>query len=513
MIIEKNFISKKIKDMDLRFALVYPNIYRTAMSSLGYQLLYKFINIREDTYCERAVFPNSRTLETNSPLKDFDIISFTFQYEEDYINFLKMLKQENIPLKSDDRSEKDPLIIAGGPCVTSNPEPIADFIDLFVIGDGEPVLNSLIDCYKENKKDLEKYLNIQGIYIPKFKNRTCIALAENMDETYHITEPVITQTDEKELIPVFNNSIMLNVSRGCARGCRFCMSTYLYRPVRETSVEKLFETAETARKKTGLNKITLIGAAVSDYSKLNELSKGLLERGFEMSTPSLRIESITREYLETLKESGLKTITLAPESISKLRKKINKDIPDEKIFEIVKGTIDMGFKIKFYFLIGLPDESMEDIKELANYIKELGKIKPQSVRFSINPLIPKANTPLQWASYDLKDIKSKMRYLKKELKRFDIKYESPKKGMIQYILSCGDNSLSDILLKSLNSDITLKEWKEYMPDYESCVEFPWSNIDVGISDTFLKLEKKRIEIEKTTPWCEKDNCSNCGSCK
>ncbi len=513
MIYEKNIISKSLKKTNIRIALAYPNIYRTAMSSLGYNILYNIINIPEDIFCERVIYPDNRSIETNSPLKDFDIICFSLQYEEDYFNLLKMLKSAEIPLKREDRDESDSLIIAGGPCVSSNPKPLSDFIDLFVIGEGEVILNDLFNCYRENKKDLKKYLEILGIYIPQFNNKTQIVLVDNLDDIYHITEPVITETNDEEYVPVFNKTIMLNVSRGCTRGCRFCMSGYLYRPIRETSLEKLFEIAEESRLKTDLNKITLIGAAVSDYTKINELTKGLLERGFEMSTPSLRIESITKEYLKTLKESGLKTITIAPESIPKLRNRVNKYIPDEKIFNVIEEAIELGFNIKFYFLIGIPNETQEDIEQLAEYIKKIARIENKSMKFGINPVIPKANTPLQWNKYDFKDIKKKMRYLKKELKNINVKYQSPKKGLIQYILSCSDRSLGEILIKSLNKPITLKEWQEHIPNYEPYDKVPWSNIDVGITDSFLKLENKRMEIEKETPWCKKGPCSNCESCE
>lgn len=512
MIFEKNRIIKNIKKNDIRFGLTYPNIYRTAMSSLGYEILYNFINLREDTYCERIIYPNSNSIETNTPLNQFNIISFTLQYEEDYFNLIEILKNNNIPLKRKDRKITDPLIIAGGPCVTSNPLPLSDFIDMFIIGEGEVVINKLIDCYKKNKKNLKLYLNIEGIYIPEYKNKTKIAIVKNLNNNYHITYPIISESENKENIPVFNKTIMLNVSRGCTRGCRFCMSSYLYRPVRETSLKTLIDISEKTRKNTGLNKITLIGAAVSDYSQINELIETLLKRGFEISTPSLRIESITKDYLKNLKKSGLKTITIAPESIPKLRKKLNKNIPDKKVFEVINNAVDLKFNLKFYFLIGIPGETDDDIKQLANYIKKIAKINNKYMKFSINPIIPKAHTPLQWMQYDYKDIKNKMRILKKELKNINVKYESPKKGMIQYILSCGDESISEVLLRNANKPLTLKEWKEFLPNYETYNEFPWKNINVNINKNFLKSENKKILLNNTTPWCNIDKCSNCGAC-
>ena len=336
-----------------------------------------------------------------------------------------------------------------------------------------------------------------------------------MENAYHITEPIISKSDDENYQTVFNNTIMLNVSRGCMRGCRFCMSGYLYRPTRETSHEKLIDIAIQNRQNTGLNKVTLIGAAVSDYINLENLIDGLEKKGFQISTPSLRIESINKKTLETLKESGLKTITLAPESIPKLRKVINKEILDETIFTVIKNAVELDFKIRLYFLIGIPGENMDDIKELAEYLKRIADMhyNIKNVKFSINPLIPKPHTPLQWEGYDFKDIKNKTRYLKKELKKYNIKCESPKKSMIQYILSCGNSGIGEIIEKTLTKTVTLKEWKEQLPHYQIDDELPWDNIDVSVDKRFLKIEHSRLKNLKQTPWCQTSPCYNCGACE
>ena len=573
MFYERNIINKNPLRVDIRFGLVYPNVYKTAMSSLGYQILYNFINEREDTYCERIIFPSVRSLETNSPLSDFDIVSFSLQYEQDYFNLLKILREANIPLRREDRTMEDPLIIAGGPCASANPLPLSDFIDIFVVGEAEAVLDDLLDKYNqkdnyENKTEfLSSFLDIKGLYISEFNNETDIVLIDEMNDAYHITCPVITETDDKDLLPVFSNSILLNVSRACTRGCRFCMSSYLYRPLRETALDQLFEIAENARKNTGLNKISLIGAAVSDYSKVNELTEGLKERGFQVSTPSMRIESITRETLESLRQSGLKTLTIAPESIYSLRRRINKDISDDDVFRVISDAVELGFNIKLYFLIGLPYESEEDINELASLMKQIDSMKYNidlksetsikkgelssktlsneskkkgeaskkkskknfildgeaskkkskkkakvSIKFSVNPVIPKPHTPLQWETYDMKSIKSKIKYLKKNLKGLDIKFDSAKMGLIQYVLSCGDKELSRLLEESLNRKISIKEWKEHAPHYEFGDELPWDCINVSVDKEFLKSEYEKIKTGEQTPWCEEDACYNCGAC-
>lgn len=514
MIFEDNIFKKNYKKVNIRLALTYPNIYKTAMSSLGYNILYNYINERNDTWCERVVYPNINSIESNTPLKNFDIISFSLQFEEDYFNVLEILKKADIPLKREQRTDNDPLIIAGGPCASANPMPLSEYIDIFIIGEGEVIINKFLDKYMENR-NLNNFLDIEGVYIPKFNNKAKMKIVSDMNDAYHITQPIITKSDIEEYKTVFSDSIMLNVSRGCTRGCRFCMSSYLYRPMRETDIDKLIDTAVTTRNNTGLNKITLIGAAVSDYSQIETLIQQLEKKDFQISTPSLRIESITYESLKLLKESGLKTITLAPESIDTLRKRINKDIPDEKIFSVIQDAVKLDFNIKLYFLIGLPYESMDDIKKLCDYIEKISNMhtSTRKIKFSINPVVPKPHTPLQWISYNFKDIKHKSKYIKKNLKKFNVKIESPKKALIQYILSCGNSDVSAIIEKSLIKNITLHEWMEHLPNYTIDDELPWDNIDVGVKKEFLKIEYKRLESKKQTPWCEKSSCYNCGACK
>ena len=510
---EKNIFIKKPKKDDVRFALAYPNIYRTAMSSLGYEILYNLINERNDTWCERVIYPNINSIESNMPLKKFDIISFTLQFEEDYFNVIEMLKKSEIPLKRSQRGKNDPIIIAGGPCATANPKPLSEFIDMFVIGEGEGVLNKIIEKYKEST-DLNSFLNIKGAYIPEFNNKTEIAIVKDMDDAYHITHPILTDSTNKEYETVFNNSIMLNVSRGCTRGCRFCMTSYLYRPMRQTTIDKLVDIAVESRKNTGLNKVTLIGAAVSDYDKIELLIKTLEKKNFQISTPSLRIESITYESLKLLKQSGLKTITLAPESIEKLRKRINKNIPDEKIFEVINNAVKLDFNIKLYFLIGLPYEDFKDIKDLCDYIEKIAQMHKSiyKIKFSLNPVVPKPHTPLQWMSYDYRDIKKKTKYIKKRLKKYDVKIESPKKALIQYILSCGNADIGEIIMKSQNQNVTIHEWMKYVPEYDLNSELPWDNIKVGVKKSFLRKEFEKIKTCGQTPWCELSPCYNCGAC-
>ena len=285
--------------------------------------------------------------------------------------------------------------------------------------------------------------------------------------------------------------------------------------MRQCDHRKLIDIALENRKNSGLNKVTLIGAAVSDYSNLDDLIDGLESEGFQISIPSLRIESITRNTLETLKKSGLKTITLAPESTSNLRKVINKHILEEQIFTVIKNAIDLDFNIKLYFLIGIPGESMEDIHDLCEYMKKIAEMhyNPKKVKFSVNPVIPKPHTPLQWEGYDFKDVKKKIRYIQKEMKNYNIKCESPKKGLIQYTLSCGNRQVGAIIEKSLTKNVILKEWRDIAPKYEIDDPLPWDNIDTGVNKKFLKIEHKRLKNLKQTQWCETGPCYNCGACE
>ncbi len=515
MLQEHNVVLKNPLQMDIRFASCYPNLYRTAISSLGFHIIYDLVNSREDTWCERVVYPYFRSLESSTPLKSFDIVSFSLQYEQDYFNVLEMLERGGLKPRKDARGKEDPLVIAGGPCATSNPAPMSDFIDLFIIGEAEVVMDQLLDKYLEldnPREDLEKFLDIEGVYLPDHPAKRVIV--NDMDDACHPIHQIVPETDDKNLKPALGSSFLLGVSRGCTRGCRFCMAGYLYRPRRETSLKKLFKIAEDGREATGLDKIALIGAAVSDYSKIDELCSGLLERDFKVTTPSLRIESVSSDTLESLMKSGLKTITLAPESVFCVRKSLNKPISDEKTFEVVKEALNIGLNVKMYFLVGSPTETQENILELSSLMKSLWNLskKRNSVRFSVNPLIPKPHTPLQWEGYDLKLMKSKIKFLKSNLKKIPLKIESPRTGLIQHVLSNGGSEIGSMIEKSRLKKIPLKEWEKFTSSKEMEANLPWNNINIGLKDDFLKKEYLKLIKGIETPWCEEYKCYNCGPC-
>ncbi len=514
MLREHHVILKNPQKVDIRFASCYPNLYPTAISSLGFHIIYHFLNTREDVWCERVVYPYERSLESSTPLKDFDIVGFSLQYEQDYFHLLEMLEKGGIAYRKGERGKNDPLVIAGGPCATSNPLPLTPFVDLFIVGEGEVILDELLDTYLEldhPRVEIDAFREIKGVYVPD--NPVKKALVADMDQACHPIYQVVPESPDKKFSPALGSSFLLGVSRGCTRGCRFCMAGYLYRPRRETSLKKLFKLAEKGYAATGLDKISLIGAAVSDYSQIDQLCTGLLDRGFKVSTPSLRIESITRTTLEALRESGLKTITLAPESIWDIRKSLNKPVTDEETFKVMETALNLGFNVKMYFMLGSPLETKMDVESLAQLMKDFLKLSPRknALRFSINPLIPKPHTPLQWEGYDLGRIKSHVNYLKSLLKGYPLKVESPRKGLIQYVLSTGGLEVGDLIEKYYKDKLLFREWIPYSQGRNLDQELPWKNIDVGLRSDFLKEEYVKMREGKITAWCEEASCYQCST--
>lgn len=516
MLLEHNLVIKDSRRVDLRFASCYPNLYRSAMSSLGFHIIYDFLNSREDIYCERVVYPGSKSLESGTLLKDFDVVSFTLQYEQDYFHVLEMLQNGGIPLRKNQRTRKDPLIIAGGPCASSNPLPMTPFIDLFVVGEAEMILDQLLDTYlvlDDPRKEIEAFLDIKGVYVPD--NQVQMVVVKDMKDAWHPVSQVSPDTDDKRFIPAFGKAFLLEVSRGCSRGCRFCMAGCLYRPRRELPLKKLLDNAERSRKATGLNRVALIGAAVSDYSRIEELCRMLYERDFQITTPSLRIESISDDLLDILSGSGLRTITIAPESTWRVRKVANKPITDEDISNITHKAFKHDLNVKLYFMTGLPTETMEDLEELVKLVNGINRSSSRrnALRLSVNPFIPKPHTPFQWVKFDFNDLNDKMNYLKSKIKLKSFKMESLKVSLVQYILSLGNVDVGKMIEKSLDKRVPFREWKAILPEYGPEDFLPWKNIHIGVKTDFLKEEYRRALNGELTPWCETFGCYKCGACE
>ncbi|NYB51979.1 MAG: radical SAM protein [Methanobacteriaceae archaeon] len=518
MLLEHNVVVKDPLKVEMRFASCYPNLYRSAMSSMGFHIIYDYLNHYDNIYCERVVYPYGKSLETGSPLKDFDVVSFSLQYEQDYHHVLEMLRQGGLKVRSMDRSLEDPLVIAGGPCASSNPLPMSPFIDLFFLGEAEPIFPDFLKILKEMdnpRQNLDHFREVEGIFVPgKMQgNKAKLVTVENMKDAWRPLRQVFPETDNKELIPAFGKSFLLEVSRGCARGCRFCMAGCLYRPRREVDLRLLLKTAEEGRKSTGLNKIALIGAAVSDHQHIERLCYELMERGFQVTTPSLRIESVSTNLLGILKRSGLKTITIAPESIWRLRKVVNKALTDDNVKSAIKTAFENKMNVKLYFLTGLPTETEQDLKDMLNLIRDLQDMAPHSssLRISINPFIPKPHTPFQWAEFNYNEIKGKVNFLKKQFKNRHFKVESPKTALIQYVLSVGDADLGNLIEESSYRKVPLGRWKKFIPKRSVNDELPWHLIDVGVTDEFLLNEYEKALNGDLTPWCETFGCYNCGA--
>ena len=523
-----------------RFALVYPNLYKVGMSNLGIHILYKLLNDRLDTACERFFLPEKNSLplfekfslmslETQTELYKFDIIGFSISFEMDYFNVLTMLKLGRVKTFANERAERDPIVIAGGPCATFNPEPLADFFDAFVIGEGESILPSILDAvYSAREKDLsrskilELLSKIPGVYVPRFKIESISRQwLRNLDESPACTS-IITSSTEFDLF-------LIETARGCGRHCRFCMAGYCFRKPRNHSLEKIFEEVETA--KTYQKRIGLMGAAISDYPKIDLLTQKILDSNLQMSVASFRADSVTKKLVDALAKSGLKTLTLAPEAGSeKMRAVINKGITEQDLFTTLDLGIHAGIKnFRLYFMIGLPFETQEDIEAIIDLSSRMYRIIEQlngSLTLSINPLIPKPFTPFQWVEMTSKKIlEERLKSIKTGLKKFrriEIINESLRESFIQAILSRGDRKLSKVLARANElggSKFFLQSMKsenldeaDYLRERSFDEKLPWDHLDMGFSKSYLKLEFERAKNFQPTRQCFED-CKRCGVCK
>lgn len=529
-----------------RFALTYPNTYFIGMSNLGLHIIYRLLNQRDDTACERIFLPERKkqelyeknhtpllSLETQTCMADFDIIGFAISFEMDYFNILRTLELGKIKQLAAQRGERDPLVIAGGPCATFNPEPLADFFDAFIIGEGEAIMPAFMDTYNKAMSDncsrrelLERLATVAGVYVPSVhKLGECKVTRQWLKNLDDFPGETTIDTEDTEF-----RLHLVEVARGCGRHCRFCMAGYCFRKPRNRSlaaIEKMLLRAKNKGRRVGL-----MGAAVSDYPEIDTLCRDILGDGLSMSVASFRADSVTLELMQSLAKSGLKTITMAPEAGSKrLRAVINKGIEEEHLFRAMELAIEAGVKnFRLYIMIGLPTETHEDIEaivDLANHLKDFMEERGASGRLtlSINPFIPKPFTPFQWcAMADLKYIQKSLKEITTSLRRrknIEVISESPKEAYIQGVLARGDRQLGKVLADA-QSKGGAKAFKQTMRDagldmnsylcqreYEDV--FPWDVIDMGFKKEYIWQELQKAIKEDSTVRCF-DGCKRCGVC-
>ena len=586
---EINSVVKDTSKVDIRFAMCFPDVYEIGMSHLGIQILYDMFNKREDTWCERVYSPWPDLheimkekqiplfgLESQEPVKNFDFLAMTLQYEMCYTNILQILDLSQIPLRSKDRTEKDPLVIGGGPC-SYNPEPIADFFDIFYIGEGETRYDDLFDLYKQMKKNgrsrqemLHEIAKIPGMYVPSL-----YTVSYKEDGTIDTFAPIyydVPKTIKKEIemdlstsvypekpvvpfIKATQDRIVLEIQRGCIRGCRFCQAGMIYRPNREKSVARLKELAEQMIASTGHDEISLSSLSSSDYSELEELINYLIDecgkKKINISLPSLRIDAFSLDIMQKVQDIKKSSLTFAPEAgTQRLRNVINKGLTVDNIMNGSKQAFEGGWnKVKFYFMLGLPTETEEDMRgipELANDVamlyydtvpKENRKGKCQ-ITISTSFFVPKPFTPFQWARMYppgeyLRRAKIVNDHVKEMHNHKSIRYNWHEADVtvLEGVLARGDRRLCDTILYVYEHGGYFDAWNEYFdydrwleafaatgidPDFYTMRErdldetLPWDFIDVGVTKEFLKREWKTALGETVTPNCRM-RCSACGA--
>ena len=585
---EVNSVMKNKADIDVRFAFVFPDVYEIGMSHLGIQILYDMLNRRYDVWCERVYSPWTDldkimreekiplfALESQDPIKDFDFIGITIQYEMCYTNILQVLDLAQIPMFAKDRTEEHPIVIGGGPC-TYNPEPLADFFDIFYIGEGETEFYNLMDKYKEwkasgksRKEFLEMAAEIPGLYVPSFYDVTynedgtiCSFVPNNEHAKPMIQKQIVmdvsdTYYPEKPVVPFIKatqDRVVLEIQRGCIRGCRFCQAGMLYRPTRERDVEVLKDYAYKMLKNTGHEEISLSSLSSSDYSQLQELVTFLIDefkgKGINISLPSLRIDAFSLDVMSKVQDVRKSSLTFAPEAGSqRLRNVINKGLTEEVILEGAGQAFEGGWtRVKLYFMLGLPTEAEEDMKAIAHLAEKIAKRYyeiPKDQRngkcqivASTSFFIPKPFTPFQWATMlNKEDYIAKANIVNHEMKA-QLNHKSLKYNwheadvtVLEGVFARGDRRVSKVLLEAYKLGCIYDSWGEHfrydlwMQAFENTgvdVAFynlrerdldeilPWDFIDIGVSKEFLKREWKNALAEKVTPNCRMQ-CAGCGA--
>lgn len=587
---EINMVKKNPEQMAVRFCMCFPDVYEIGMSHLGIQILYDMFNQWEDTYCERVYSPwpdldrimRERkiplfALETQEPVRRFDFLGITLQYEMCYTNLLQILDLSQIPLHADERTWEDPIVIGGGPC-TYNPEPIAEFFDLFYIGDGETSYRELLDVYKQSRQQgdsrlafLKKAAMVDGIYVPMLydvsynADGTIASMSPNCEEAPEkVVKQVVTDMENtyypsKPLVPYIRatqDRAVLEIQRGCIRGCRFCQAGMVYRPIRPRSLEFLKKRAVEMLENTGYEEITLSSLSSSDYEQLPELVYFLIEecrqRKLNISLPSLRIDAFSLDVMSKVQDVRKSSLTFAPEAGSqRMRNVINKGLTEETILQGAWEAFKGGWnRVKLYFMLGLPGEREEDIEaiaEMANKIaaayfelpKEKRNGRPE-ITASTSFFVPKPFTPFQWAPMDTAENFEKKRIflkgkVREQINQRSIRYicHDAATSELEGIFARGDRRLSTLVEKAYQKGCIFDAWTDFFqPDVweelltecgvdrdfynyrerEKDEIFPWDFIDIGVTKAFMWREYENARNEKVTPNCRMQ-CSGCGAAK
>ncbi|MFH2045750.1 MAG: TIGR03960 family B12-binding radical SAM protein [Pseudomonadota bacterium] len=540
----------------IRVALVYPNSYKAGMSNLGFQTVYDILNRFDNILCERAFLPDNitepiLTIESSRKLVDFDIIAFSISFESDYVNILSVLKKAKLPLKASDRGTPYPLVLAGGVACFINPEPVYEFIDCFFIGEAEVIIPGFFEYFETGVKKKDILLKIArqvpGIYVPAFYETTY-----NQDGTLRSFFPVADVPEKIKRVylkdittastcskivsekTTFDRSFLIEVSRGCPHGCRFCSAGFVYRPPRFRNLTLLEKCIDKGLAIT--DKIGFVGAAISDLPEIEKLCNIGQKKGAQISFSSLRADALSDELAASLKKSGSKTATIAPDGGSqRIRDVINKGITEDQILSATQIIVNAGIpNIKLYFMIGLPTETMEDIEAIVTLCKKIKKYFVDSSRekkrighitVSINPFVPKPFTPFQWAGMDeISTLKKKITHIKNGLKKeanMRIDAASPRKTYIQALISRGDRRTAELLiLADSNNGNWAKTLKDSFLDADFYVYreksfdelLPWDFIDHGIKKSYLKNEYQKALLQKTSAPCPITSCNKCGVC-
>ncbi|MDD6673380.1 MAG: TIGR03960 family B12-binding radical SAM protein [Eubacteriales bacterium] len=580
---ELNSVVKNVQDISLRYAFCFPDTYEIGMSHLGMKIIYGLVNEREDAWCERVFAPDSDmeeqmrknnillfALESGDYIKDFDIIGFTLQYELSYTNVLNMLDLAGVPLLSKDRTSLTPIVCCGGPCAC-NPEPVADFFDIVFLGDGEESTNQVLDLLKVCKeKGLSKqeFLNrakdIQGVYVPSFyvdeynEDGTLKSLTPKNGAPEKVKKAVVSDLDKcyypKSFVVPFINIVhdraVEEIFRGCIRGCRFCQAGFIYRPIREKSVETINNQSKALIASTGYDEISLCSLSTSDHSCVNEMLSSLIDwtvkDKINLSLPSLRVDNFSDELVEKLNMVRKSGLTFAPEAgTQRLRDVINKNVTEEEVVRTCTKAFDNGWTtVKLYFMMGLPTETMEDIEGIANlgmqvihaFYKNPNRQKGTGVQVNIScaSFIPKPFTPFQWESEDNMDsLKAKQKHLLESIptKKIKVSFHETPTSLIEGVLARGDRRLNAVILDAYKNGCTFDSWDDrfnfdgWMNAFEKnnidphfytqrqrdfSELLPWDHLDYGVSRKFLEKENIKAHENTTTPHC-RIKCSGCGA--